>query len=235
MFDAPAIALDEDHDRHVDRVARPSSSIRLDLSHGVEIRAFADLELVVATKKGAGYTAGQVGVLENLVRDVASGRVGHCKFLVFDLSASSSELRRPAAGFDGLVEDVSNLIFQVPVLSIGWARGLLSGSDLDLALSCSMLVGEVGARFGFDFDPVDSLRSYALLAHRLGFVRAERLMDDASVIGSEAAHDLMLVHSVVPAQDGVDGIRSFAKARTRRHNSSCGLYRAQRIAMMGAQ
>ena len=234
MFDASAGHLGAHDGEHAETDFRSLSTIRLDLSHGIEIRSFADLELIVVAKRTAEFGSGQVDVLTRLVRDVASGQVGPCKFLTFDLSATSAERRGPAPGFEGFLEELSNLLFQVPVLSIGWVRGFASGADLDLALSCSMLVGEEGARFGFDIDPVDSLRSYSLLAHKLGFVRAERLIDDGSVVGAEAAHELMLVHSVVPARDGVEGIRGFAKARTRRHNSSCGLYRAQRIAMMGA-
>lgn len=211
-----------------------SSIVKVDLSHGVEIRHFDDLELVIVSTRVAGFGSGRIDVLRTLIRDVASGQVGPCKFLVFDLFASSADVGKPASGFDSLVEELSNLIFQAPVLSIAWARRHMSGPELELALACSMMVGEEGARFGFDIDLVDSLRTYSLLAHKLGFVRAERLMEEGSVIGAAMAHDLMLLHSVVPAGDGVDGIRSFARSRLRRHNSSCGLYRAQRIAMTGA-
>ena len=235
MFDAHAADLGDREVYSGEGGPGSPSKVKLDLSHGLEIRRFDDIELVLVATRVAGFGSGRVDVLRKLVHDIASGQIGPCKFLVFDLCASSTEAGKPAPGFDAFVEDVSNLIFQAPVLSIAWARQYLSGPELELALACSMLVGEQGARFGFDVDLVDSLRTYALLAHKLGFVRAERLMEDGSVIGASAAHDLMLLHSVVPAGDGVEGIRSFAKSRLRRHNSSCGLYRAQRINMTGAR
>ncbi len=211
----------------------PRDSIRLDLRHGVEIRLFDDSELLVVSWRDPGFGAGPLRILRDIVRDVASGHIGPCKFIAFDL-ASRPGAAEPAPEFAGFVEELSDLIFQAPVLSVAWARGDLSGPELELALACSMVVGEAPARLAFTLDLVDNLRTYALLAHRIGFVRAERLMEQGSVLTAAQAHEMMLVHSVVPAEPGLDGIRRFAQSRMRRHNSACGLHRAQRIAMARA-
>lgn len=210
------------------------TSIRLDLSHGIHIQRLEDLELVIVSKSTAGFSVAQAQLLGKLVRDIASGNSWPCKFLVFDLASRGTAPAKPSREFETFVEELSNLIFQVPVLSVAWVRHDLSGPDLELALACSMLVGEAGARLTFDVDLVDSLRTYALLAHKIGFVQAERLMETGTVLSASAAHDLMILHSVVPSGEGAEGIRLFVASRTRRHNSACGLYRAQRIAMLGA-
>lgn len=212
---------------------RAAPRIAIGGAESIEIRHFEDLELVVASKRTPGFTPGQVAALHGLVRDVASGAVGPCKFLAFDLSFRGAA-EKPARGFEALVDDLSNLIFQLPVLSVAWVRGDLAGADLELALACSMAVGEERARLTFDIDLVGSLRTYALLAHKVGFVQAERLMEGGVTLAAADAYDAMVLHSVSPPSDGAEGLRGFAASRTRRHNSACGLYRAQRIAMLAA-
>ena len=224
-------ALIDDHDD-----AR-QGSIKVDLRHGVEIRLLDDCELLVVSCHDSGFSAGQLRILRDVLLDVASGHIGPCKFIVFDLKSQADAAKtaaKPASEFASFVEELSNLIFQAPILSVAWARGELSGPDLELALACSMVVGEEPARLAFALDLVDSLRTYALLAHKIGFVRAERLMENGSVLTAAEAHEMMLLHAVVPAEPGLDGVRRFAQSRMRRHNSACGLYRAQRIAMTRA-
>lgn len=213
---------------------RRVTPFRVALSHGLHIRMVDGLELILVTKTTPGLTEPQIDVLQRLVEDIAAGHVGPCKFLVFDLAGQGVAPNRRSPQLESLMGELSNLIFQVPVVSIAWARQDVSGADLGLALACSMLVGETEASLTFDLDLVDNLTSYALLAHKLGFVQAERLMEGAAVVDAAAAHDLMILNSVVPAGEGLDGIRKFVASRMRRHNSACGLYRAQRITMLHA-
>lgn len=234
MFDAYVAETGAQHASLGVEAAPRQSTVKVDLSSRLDIRVLEADELIVVSKRTDGFDETQIDVLRRLLRDVASGQVGPCKFIVFDFAASGGASAKPAPQFEALVEELSNLIFQVPVLSIAWVRRRLSGPELELALACSMMAGEEGSLYAFDIDVVDSLRTYALLAHKLGFVRAERLMENGSVLDAATAHDLMLLHSVLPAREGLDGIRGFVRARARRHNSSCGLYRAQRIAMTGA-
>lgn len=235
MLDVAQMEWADIHSLIDDRGVAREDSIKVDLRHGVEFRLLDDCELLVVSCHNSGFGTGQLRIMRDLLRDVVSGHIGPCKFIAFDLKAQAGAAKvavKPASEFAGFVEELSNLIFQAPILSIAWARGELSGPDLELALACSMIVGEEPARFAFALDLVDSLRTYALLAHKIGFVRAERLMEDGSMLTAAEAHELMLLHAVVPAEPGLDGVRRFAESRRRRHNSACGLHRAQRIAMV---
>ena len=58
-------------------------------------------------------------------------------------------------------------------------------------------------------------------------------MEAGTTLDATRLHELMLLNAVVPPAAGFDGIRRFAAGRVRRHNSACGIYRAQRLAMSG--
>ena len=199
-----------------------------------ETRQIASLDLLIVSKQRAGFDRSAVDGLRKLLDDLATGRVGPFKFLVFDLAMVDVDESKPAAGYDDLIESLTNLIFEVPVITIAWVRQHVATSDLEFALACSMIVAEPKARFSFQTDILTSLRSYALLAHKLGFVQAERLMESGQTLEAHQMDDLLLLHSVVPAVAGFEGVQQFVRARTSRHNSACGIYRAQRIAMLGA-
>jgi enoyl-CoA hydratase/carnithine racemase len=168
------------------------------------------------------------------VRDAAAGRLGQLKFIAFDFAHPGDEEAMAGKGFDALVTDLADLILHAPVVSVGYARGSLSGADLELALACSMLVGEECARFSFAADPVSSVRTYGFLARKIGFVRAERLMERGEVLDAAQMRDLFLLKDVVKGGAGLAGLDQFLRHTLRRHNSAYGIYRAQRIATSSA-
>ncbi len=129
-----------------------------------------------------------------------------------------------------MVGEVANLILRAPVVSVAYVREFISGADLDLALACSMLVCEEGARFSFAADPVVSVTTYALLAQKIGFVRAERLMEREEVLDAAQMRELFLLKETTEAGSGLEGLEKFLHRSVRRHNSAYGIYRAQRIA-----
>lgn len=200
----------------------------------LDVQRLESLETIVVSKRRAGLDAAQLHAIRSLLRDAASGLIGACKFLIFDLACDDEDAGRPPQGFDECIDELSNLIFEAPVISVAWVRGRLAGPDLELALACSMVVGETDARFSFDVDLVSNPGIYSLMAHKIGFVQTERLLEGGAVLQAAKVHDLMLLNAVVEPAAGLDGIRQFVKARARRHNSACGIYRAQRIAMLGA-
>lgn len=188
------------------------------------------LELSVVRKSRPGFDRIEIARLRQAIADVASGRHGPSKFLVLDFGKGSGPVSSEPE-FDALLGEAADLILEAPVVSIAWCRGRVQGGDLELALACSMIVSETGAEFLFDFELVESLRSYARLAHRIGFVQAERLLETEAVLTAEAMLDLHLAKAVVPATAGDESILSFVQSRMRRHNSAYGIYRAQRMAM----
>ena len=129
--------------------------------------------------------------------------------------------------FDALITEAANLILSAPIVLIANARGPMAGADIEFALACSMLVGEAGAEFSFAEDPIVSVETYGFLAQKLGFVRAERLMESGEVLTAHQMHELLLLKDVI---DESDGLRGFLTKTARRHNSCYGIYRASRMA-----
>lgn len=189
-----------------------------------------DHETLLITKTKAGFDEATVEALRQVVRDAAAGRLGALKFLAFEF-AHDGDVEGPRAdGLPALVNDVANLILRAPVVSVACARASIAGADLEFALACSMLIGEDGATFSFAGDPATSLSVYGFLAQKLGFVRAERLMENGEILDAQQMHGLLLLKDVAPKGAGRPAIETFLRKTGRRHNSCYGIYRAQRIA-----
>ena len=201
------------------------------LSAGIVSRRLDGLDALVVTKFVAGFDDACVDALRRIVRDAAAGRPGRLKFLIFDFAHREAGESAGGEGFEALVSEAANLILEAPVVSVAWSRGYMAGADLKFALACSMIVGEEGARYSFAADPLACVQTYSLLAQKIGFVRAERLMEGAEVLDGEAMRGLLLLKDLVRKGPGLSGIKAFVGQRARRHNSSYGIYRAQRIAM----
>ena len=54
------------------------------------------------------------------------------------------------------------------------------------------------------------------------------MMEGGAELDLVQMNDLMLL-TAVPSSDGLAGIQDFVRARSRRHNAACGIYRAQRL------
>ena len=133
--------------------------------------------------------------------------------------------------FGKLITANAELILNAPVISIAWARSDLRGADLEFAMSCSTIVAQRGARFCFDEGSADSFELYNALAQKIGFAKAERLMENEEVLSAEEMEELFLVKQVVEYDDGRSGIERYVERLGRRYNASCGIFRAQRLSM----
>lgn len=193
-------------------------------ARGLSLSRQDDLQALVVTKTLPGFSEAVVSDLREVVRDVAAGRFGPLKFLAFDFAHEGFPFAVAGDGFNDLVDELCNLILAAPVISIACARANMAGADLEFALACSMFVGEKGRRFSFAADPSVSLGTYGLLAMKLGFVQAERLMD-GDIVDAERLHALLLLKEV----GGSDILEQVLGKTSRRHNACYGIYRAQRI------
>ena len=200
------------------------------LSDGVAWHRLDHVETLVVTKTVAGFDKACVQALNELIVDARSGRLGPLKFLVLDFAHAGAEDAIGAEGFDSLVSNAADLILDAPIVSIACARAHMTGADLEFALGCSMLIGEQGTEYSFKSDPLTSLGIYGFLAQKIGFVRAERLMERDEVLGVAEMRDLLLLKEVADKGAGLEGLERFLRKRARRHNSCYGIYRAQRIA-----
>jgi enoyl-CoA hydratase/carnithine racemase len=193
----------------------------------VFVRHIEHLETIWITKSGPGFGRRAVEGAAKALR--AAENAGGMKFLVFDFASGQPDAEMPTDAVKALVIDVANLILRSSVVTVAIARGRIGGQDLELALGCNMLLAEEGATFSFDADPLVSVRTYAFLAQKIGFVRAERLMENGHVLTAADMRELLLVKDILPAGDPA-AAEAFLTRSLRRHNASSAIYRAQRIA-----
>ena len=200
------------------------------LSEGVTWNRLGHVEALVITKTVPGFDDACVLALDQLILDARSGHFGPLKFLVMDFAHAGTQDALGGEGFSALVSNAADLILQAPVVSIASARAHMTGADLEFALGCSMLIGEHGTRYSFRSDPLTALGIYGFLSQKIGFVRAERLMEGDEILGADEMREMLLLKEVTEKGAGLEGVERFLRKRARRHNSFYGIYRAQRIA-----
>ena len=196
---------------------------------GLSVRRSDELNSIVVTKTVPGLAGPTIAALRAMLQEIAAGRLGALKFLVLDFAHTGFALSTADDGAEALFDEMENLILAAPVVSVACVRADLAGADLELALTCSMMVARSGARFSFAADPLVSIRAYAMLAQKIGFVRTERLMEEARIVDVEEMRGLYLIKDVLE-EDGVSGVDDFLRRTARKHNACYGIYRARRIA-----
>lgn len=185
---------------------------------------------LVIRKNFAGLSEEWVDQVRQIVKTAADGGYGALKFLVFDLAAEGGASAPRGDSAKLLLGEIANLILSASIVTVAHVRRFVEGADLELALACSMMTCEEGARFSFAADPVESVATYALLSQKIGFVRAERLMDQDEPLTAGQMLDLLLLKSTTQSGPGLDGLEALLLRVSRRHNSAAAMYRAQRIA-----
>jgi enoyl-CoA hydratase/carnithine racemase len=187
-------------------------------------------EALVLSKTSAGFDAAGVAAVTSLLTQVRAGDYPTLKYLVFDFACDGEPPAGAPEGFADMVAATAELIVATPVITLAWARGRCSGLDFDFAMHCSAIVAESGASFSFEGDPFDLFGLYAAVGRRIGFVRAERLIESRRELSAEEAHELMLVRDMAPEAPGLTGISAYLAQFERRYNASHAIFRAQRIA-----
>jgi enoyl-CoA hydratase/carnithine racemase len=203
----------------------------LGLVSGLSVKRIEDTDALVITKTVSGFSPAIVAGLSGLVRAAAAGRLGRLKFLVFDFAHDGFPLAVAADGFDSLLAELSNLILAMPVVTVAAARANLAGADLEFALACNMIASEASRRFSFAADVTVSVAAYGVLAQKIGFVRAERLMEKGDIVDAAQMQALYLVKETVEEADDFTAFEAFLAKTARRHNACYGIYRAQRMAI----
>lgn len=188
------------------------------------------LQTLVVTKLVAGFDEDCVDSLRLILKDAAAGRRGPLKFLVLDFAHHMERDSEGATDFNRLVQELAQLILSSSIVSVACVRAHLAGADLELALACNMMIAETGRRFSFAADPTVSLATYGFLSQKIGFVRAERLMESGDSVKTEQMRDLLLVKAVLDQGAGFSDVEQFLARASRRHNAAYAIYRAQRIA-----
>lgn len=185
---------------------------------------------LVVSKTSAGFEPATVAAIGDILRRIPANRDGGVKFLVLDFWRGGGGSTRAPEGFADVVAATADLVVATPVITLAWARGAMSGLDLDLAMNCSAMVAEQAAGFSFAGDPFDLLGLYAALGRRIGFARAERLIESDRILSPQEAGELLLVRDIVTASAGLGGISAYLAQFERRYNASHAIFRAQRMA-----
>ncbi|MGJ0504162.1 MAG: enoyl-CoA hydratase-related protein [Methylocystis sp.] len=188
-----------------------------------------DHQALVLRKTRPGFDAPTIAAITDILSSIDRGEMNDLRYLVYDFAHGMREAPKPASGFGDIAAENSELIVDTPVITLAWARGLMSGSDFDFAMHCSAIVAEKSAHFSFSGDPSDLLGLYAAVGRTLGFVKAERLMENNTALTAEEAHELLIVRDVVEPQSGAPAIENYLAQFGRRYNASHAIFRAQRM------
>ncbi len=188
-----------------------------------------DRQALVLRKTRPGFDAPTIRTITDILSAIDRGELRDIRYLVYDFAHGAREAPRPAEGFGEIAAENSELIVDTPVITLAWARGLMSGSDFDFAMHCSAIVAEKNAQFSFFGDPSDLLGLYAAVGRTLGFVKAERLIERNAALTAEEARDLLIVRDVVEPQAGIAAMENYLAQFGRRYNASHAIFRAQRM------
>jgi enoyl-CoA hydratase/carnithine racemase len=192
-----------------------------------EIRKVEEFSTVIIRKNMPGFRLQQVEAFADALEAALDEQP---KFLVFDFAHQHnlSNEQEDLSGFAELIHASANLIINSSTISIAWARGQMAGSDLEFALSCSMMAAQCPATF----IPSPRGTAYTFLARKIGLARAESLMLERKELDAQTMKNLLLIrHLEEAAQPDDTGILNYVQANTRRHNAYVHLYRAQRLVM----
>ena len=189
------------------------------------------ISALIVTKSQPGFDRATIDDLAALLAAIGRGELSDLKFLVFDFAHGNAEAPPAGDGFEELVAANAELILDTPVITLAWARSLMIGADLDFALHCSMIVAQSDARFSFAGDPFSLFGLYAALGRKIGFMKAERLIENNEVLNANEMIELLIVKDVVEPAPGSAGVEAYLAQFGRRYNASHAIFRAQRLAM----
>lgn len=197
---------------------------------GVRTVWLHDHGALVVTKQSAGFDRASVLAISRVISGISAGEHPSLKYLVFDFAQGGGSSTSAPEGFAAMVAANAELIVDTPVITLAWARSLMSGLDFDFAMNCSAIVAERGASFSFAGEPFDLFGLYAALGRRIGFAKAERLIDSERTLTADEASELLLVKDVVGPEPELLGVSAYLTQFERRYNASHAIFRAQRLA-----
>lgn len=185
---------------------------------------------LVLSKSRPGFDRAAIDEASTLLEEIAEGGYDDLRFLIYDFAHGDRPAPAPAAGFEDLVAANAELIVDTPVITLAWARGLMRGADLDFALHCSALIAQAGATFSLSGEPFSLMGVYAALGRKIGFVKAERLIEADGVVSAEEMREYLVAKDVVATAPGLSPIDAYLAQFGRRYNASHAIFRAERLA-----
>ena len=138
-------------------------------------------------------------------------------------------LRQYALACTEALHLMANNLF-LPLTTISLAQGDALGGGFEAALSCSVIIAERRARFGFPevlFNLFPGMGAYSFLARRIGAVKAERIILSGSVFTAEKLHEMGVVDILVDDGGGEGAVHTYVEKHKRRPNAYESVYRAR--------
>lgn len=188
-----------------------------------------EAEVLVLSKSNRGFSRHELTRFAETVDAAVAGRFPKARYLVLDFNTASPDLGSVSPEFNRLAANIETLVSRTPLIAAACVRGRIGGSDLELALACNMLVADTAAEFHFAGDQ-GSLGLYGSLATKLGYVYAERIIEQGATLTADQMKDKLLVRETLELANGLDPLWRFFERTSRRHNSSWAIFRAQRMA-----
>jgi enoyl-CoA hydratase/carnithine racemase len=188
-----------------------------------------EAEVLVLSKPHRGYPARELTRFAETLEAAVDGRFPKARYLVLDFHTAAPDIGCAGPAFNQLAGQIETLVSRSPLIAVACVRGRIGGGDLELALACNMLVADVGAEFNFSVEQ-GSLGLYGSLATKLGYVYAERIMEQGVTLTAEQMKDKLLVRETLELSGGLDPLWRFLERTSRRHNASWAIFRAQRMA-----
>jgi enoyl-CoA hydratase/carnithine racemase len=188
-----------------------------------------EAEVLVLSKPHRGFSGRELARFTETVDAAVGGRFPKARYLVLDFHTPAPDAGCVSPEFHQLAANIETLVSRSPLIAVACVRGRIGGGDLELALACNMLVADAGAEFHFAAEQ-GSLGLYGSLATKLGYVFAERIMEQGATLTAEQMKDKLLVREVLDLTGGLEPLWRFLDRTSRRHNASWAIFRAQRMA-----
>jgi enoyl-CoA hydratase/carnithine racemase len=188
-----------------------------------------ETEVLVLSKPRRGFSRSELTRFTETVDAAVDGHFPKARYLVLDFHTAAPDAGLVSPEFNRLAANIETLVSRSPLIATACVRGRIGGSDLELALACNMLVADTGAEFHFSADQ-GSLGLYGSLATKVGYVFAERIMEQGAILTAEQMKDKMLLREVLELSEGLEPLWRFLDRTSRRHNASWAIFRAQRMA-----
>lgn len=185
--------------------------------------------MLVLSKPRRGFSRQELARFTETVDAAIDGHFPKARYLLLDFHTPAPDSGLVSPEFNRLAANIETLVSRSPLIAAACVRGRIGGSDLELALACNMLVADAGAEFHFAADQ-GSLGLYGSLATKLGYVFAERIMEQGATLTAEQMKDKLLVREVLDLAEGLEPLWRFLDRTSRRHNASWAIFRAQRMA-----
>lgn len=188
-----------------------------------------EAEVLVLSKPRRGFSKHELARFADTLDAAVDGRFPKARYLVLDFHTAAPDGGFVSPEFNRLAANIETLVSRSPLIAAACVRGRIGGGDLELALACNMMVADMGAEFHFAADQ-GSLGLYGSLATKLGYVFAERIMEQGAILTAEQMKDKLLLRDVLDLSEGLDPLWRFLDRTSRRHNASWAIFRAQRMA-----